>query len=40
MDGTESLQARTVDALKGTDPKFEVGIYRILDQYRYVHTLQ
>ena len=40
MDGTQALQTGTVDALERTDPKFEVGVHRILHQYGHVYTLQ
>ena len=40
MDGTETLQTGSVDALERTNPKFKIRIYRILDEDGDVHTLQ
>ena len=40
VNGTQSFQARPVDALQGTDPKFEVGVHWILHQHGDVHALQ
>ena len=40
MDSSQALQSGTVKALERTDPKFEVRIYRILYQYRDIHSLQ
>ena len=40
MDGSEALDAGSVDALEGSYPEFEVGIYGVLDQYGYVNAFE
>ena len=40
VDGSQACDARSVDALQSTDPEFDVGIHRVFDQNRDVHTFQ
>ena len=40
MDRTQTMDACAIESLESTNPQFQVGADRILDQYRYIYTLQ
>ena len=40
VNGSQTLQSGVVDTFQSADPQFQVGIYRVLHQYRNVHAFQ